>query len=115
MSESRAGAAAAVVAGKIYVCGGANGTQELRSTEQFNPFSLRWQRAPPMVDARRDMASVALAGKLYLCGGFGGALRSEGYGGAVRSEKGPLASVVRLDPLQETWEMLPSMLTSRTG
>jgi len=58
MAERRSAAAAAVVAGKLYVCGGFDGDVRLRSAERFDPDGGAWEPLPPMAERRSRVTSA---------------------------------------------------------
>lgn len=73
MSQCRARAAAAVVGGKFYVCGGRSGPGEiLSSAEKFDPEADSWEALPPMCGKRARGVAVATAGCIYVFGGDDG-------------------------------------------
>eukprot|EP00927_Polykrikos_kofoidii_P047849 TRINITY_DN42133_c0_g1_i1.p1 TRINITY_DN42133_c0_g1~~TRINITY_DN42133_c0_g1_i1.p1 ORF type:complete len:413 (+),score=76.48 TRINITY_DN42133_c0_g1_i1:179-1417(+) len=62
-------ACAAVVEGRIYVCGGW-GDVPLRSVERFHPSAGTWEAMPPLSVARWGAAAAVVTGKLHICGGL---------------------------------------------
>merc|ERR1712232_260763 len=62
MRCSRAHAASAVLSGKLYVCGGNDGSETLHTVERFNPLTTMWEDLPPMLGRRWIAAAVVLAG-----------------------------------------------------
>ena len=86
----RSDAAGAALGGKIYVVGGFDGANQLRSVERFNPRTGRWKkvvfcyhcigREEPlqvrsMHTARSGVAAAALDGSLFVVGGWDGTRR----------------------------------------
>jgi hypothetical protein len=74
MVQKRAGFAAAVVSGSLYVCGGYDGTDFLRSVERYFPETDtgQWETITPMFHCRHCPSAAAIDGRLYVCGGFNG-------------------------------------------
>jgi len=85
--------------GYIYICGGIDGSEVLRSVECLNMVANSWHPVPPMLERRRRGAAATIAGRLHVCGGWDGSQA--------------LNSVERYDPACGTWESLPSMLECR--
>lgn len=72
MSETRWSMACAVVASKLYVCGGSGGgAQRLSTAERFDAATGVWEPLPPMSQARWSAAVAVMSRKLYVCGGLG--------------------------------------------
>jgi len=69
MHQARAGAVAAVAAGKLHVCGGSDGLAHTTSVERFDPLGGSWQEMPPMFAGRSHAAAAGVDGALYVCGG----------------------------------------------
>jgi N-acetylneuraminic acid mutarotase len=72
MGEARAGFAAAVFGGQIFVLGGEiiiNDLNTLDSVEVYNPVSESWQPAPSMPFTLHGVPATALADSLYVLGG----------------------------------------------
>lgn len=76
MAEQRQGAAAGVLAGYVYVCGGNSGRHKWGSAERFDPLANggagAWETTSPMVERRKGAAASAIAGRLYVFGGHTG-------------------------------------------
>merc|ERR550534_2125411 len=79
----RAGAAAAVAGGKLYVLGGEASGHALRDVQRFDPVLGRWEAVAPML-AGRIRAAVCCGGYVYVLGGLDGSR--------------PLRSAERFDP-----------------
>jgi len=60
MLEARYAAAAASVGGQLYVAGGANVNQPLRSAERFDPATNSWYQLPPMSCVRVKPGAAAI-------------------------------------------------------
>merc|ERR1711933_241074 len=73
MATCRLEPAVAVVAGRIYVCGGRDGVRFLSSAERFDPSLGQWNALRPMSARRGAAAAAVLDGRLYVCGGHDGA------------------------------------------
>ncbi|CAE8583842.1 unnamed protein product [Polarella glacialis] len=112
MIARRCGAAAGVVAGMIYVCGGSvtpfsleddEDDVMLASAERLRPGASEWEALPEMQLARDGASAGVLGGKLYICGGRA-------------SSDLCLSSIERFDPkahLWEGWGVLPLMSQQR--
>jgi len=85
--------------GKLYVCGGHDGTHVLSSAECFNPASSSWEPLPPLRQQRYAAAAAALHGQLYVCGGHDGMQH--------------LGNAERFDPVVGSWEELPTLMLPR--
>jgi len=105
MLQRRAGAAAAAVAGRVYVCGGSDGAVELRTAERFDPLGAAWEPIAHM-SQRRDCAAAAnVNNRLYVCGGSRSGLRAAMIEDAAEC----------FDPQVGAWAPVPSMLEKRVG
>lgn len=100
MAEGRAGAAAAAISGRLYVCGGRSGGQSSRSTERFDPEAGTWECLAPMLVGRANAAYAVTGGRLYLFGGRGSGQR--------------LSSCEVFEPRRAEWMPLPAMSERRT-
>ncbi|CAE8595143.1 unnamed protein product, partial [Polarella glacialis] len=109
----RAGCAAAVLDGSLYLVGGdGSDFQTLSTVERLeSPQGGRgdltspgavWKSLPPMSARRAECGAAAVAGALYVVGG-------RDVDGA------PLASVERYRPSAGIWEAVPPMDTVRSG
>eukprot|EP00747_Dinoflagellata_sp_TGD_P008578 gnl/TRDRNA2_/TRDRNA2_118202_c3_seq1.p1 gnl/TRDRNA2_/TRDRNA2_118202_c3~~gnl/TRDRNA2_/TRDRNA2_118202_c3_seq1.p1 ORF type:complete len:138 (+),score=22.08 gnl/TRDRNA2_/TRDRNA2_118202_c3_seq1:3-416(+) len=67
MLEARSAAAAAEVAGKLYVCGGHGGRGGRRTAEVFDPTLRVWTQLPQMPYDFVGGWALGSANKLYLC------------------------------------------------
>ena len=88
--------------GKLYVCGGLDTREYLRTAECLDPASGSWESLPPMCQRRRGAAAAAISGRLYVCGGSSNGTDT-------------LNSAERFDPLFGVWEELPPMARRRRG
>ena len=91
MNEARMHFSTAVIAARLYVCGGIGQTSLLR----FDPEVGVWELLQPMLEARASGSVAVLHGQL---------------GG----NDSPLKSVERFDPAHNTWERLTSTSHART-
>lgn len=67
---ARFGAVAAVIAGKLYIVGGANrAIQALKTLQVYDPATDTWTELKPMSTARFFPAAGVIDGKLYVVGG----------------------------------------------
>lgn len=99
LSYGRQAAAAAVVAGKLVVCGGSAAPEPHRSVESLCPTSGVWEELPNMLEGRKGAVAAAVGGKLYVCGGTG----------VADGQRCVLQSMERFDPLMRDWEAFPSL------
>lgn len=99
LATARAGAAAAVVAGRLYVLGGEACGRALRDAHRFDPWTGAWERLPSMQVGRIRAGAVALGGYLYVFGGLDGAR--------------PLTSTERYCPRTRRWQALAAMQRPR--
>ena len=77
----------AVVADRLYVCGG----EDPSSVERFDPEAGVWELLQPMLEEHSCGAVSVLQGLLYLCGGMDGGTEEP-------------STVERFDPTRNTWE-----------
>jgi len=91
-------AAAAVLGGQLYICGGLNfdNVSSSNCVDRFDPDECYWESMPSMPDRRHGAASAVLDDRLYICGGA-----STGRSGL---------EVLSFDPKSGLWESLPPML-----
>lgn len=103
MAQRRAGFAAGVIDGVLYVCGGYDGASFLSSAERYlpDPGADSWEALEPMTRPRHCAAAASHGGRLYVCGGFNG--------------DGALGSCECYDPTAARWIVLPPMVTARHG
>jgi len=99
MGTPRAGAAAAAVAGRLYVLGGEVAGRALHDAQRFDPWMGVWESLPDMQSGRIRAAAVVLGGCLYLLGGLDGSK--------------PLRSTEQYDPQGRIWQGLPPMQRPR--
>ncbi|CAE8581898.1 unnamed protein product, partial [Polarella glacialis] len=101
MSERRWGMSSAVVAGKLYVCGGSGGgNNRLSTAECFDPCQEVWEPVPSMSEARWSAAVAVMFRRLYVCGGLGAGAQ-------------PLHTAECFDPVSGQWWPLPPMACGR--
>jgi len=102
MFSGRCSAAAAVVLGHLFLCGGSGeGARRLRITERFDPLTGEWTMCQAMTERRSNASCVVVAGKLYVCGGLG-----------ENSQR--LRTVERFDPHRNVWESVKAMTERRS-
>ncbi len=97
MIERRWGAAVALIADAIYVCGGDNVLGPVSSCERF--IWNRWTAVSSMRLKRGGLAMTAVDGELFAIGGWGGTNR--------------LRSVERFDPKSGQWQFVSPMHKGR--
>ncbi|MEK7767431.1 MAG: hypothetical protein AAB368_14470, partial [bacterium] len=99
MPTGRSGAAGGVIAGRLYVAGGYNGSYQT-ATHEYDPVGNAWTTKTAMTTARDQAGGAALGGKLYVMGGFNGAY---------------LASMAAYDPATNSWAAKASMSVARSA
>jgi len=104
MFAQRASATAAVLDGRLYVCGGVSGNEILSSVECFDPIAGCWAVEPWMRVGRFCAMAAAVAGHIFVFGGQSGAR----YSNSVES------SVEQLDPRRRSWMTLSPMQERRS-
>jgi len=104
-NKARGGHGSAVVGGKLYVVGGADGNlMTLPTMDMFDPGSGQWVPKTPMPTARSLAACVALGGKIYVIGG-----------GIYTGDYSGFRTVEVYDTSSGTWKQLADMPTGRWG
>lgn len=102
MNEGRQFAAAVSLNDKIFVFGGYDGHNVLRSCEVYNTKHNRWQYIASMCCSRMKHSAVVHAGKVYV------------VGGVSSNRTGPLLSSVECYlPEENRWASVPGMLNGR--
>lgn len=99
MQSARAGSAAAVVAGKLYIIGGEVCGRALKDVQRFDPWFGRWEMLPPMRQARIRAAATDSDACVFVLGGFDG--------------DQPLKCVECFDVQQLAWQEMPTMMHPR--
>lgn len=104
MLFARKCAAAGVIEGKLYVCGGFDATEQaLDLSECLDPrASTVWEALPLMLEPRAEPSSGVVGRRLYVCGGGGGLWVQ-------------LNSAEAFDPAEGSWQPLPPMREPRSG
>lgn len=109
MDLARGAAGTAVVAGKLYVAGGAPKTfgvsakgSPYGSMEIFDFETGEWSRGPDMPMPRHHLVATGLDGKLYVVGGRAGLLDTN-------NDIPPTGEFDRYDPKTGKWERLPEL------
>eukprot|EP00439_Symbiodinium_sp_Y106_P035612 s3443_g4.t1 len=100
---SRSDAVAAILQGRLYICGGQDGMGVLNSACRFHPApgGGDWEVLPSMWQGRWNATGGAVDGCLYVCGGA--------------DNSSPLNSSERFDPVNHAWEVMNPMLRQRSG
>jgi N-acetylneuraminic acid mutarotase len=107
----RCSAIAESVNGKIYVIGGLEpmengmGTRVTGRNEMYDPATNTWTERSPMPTPRSGGGAATYNGKIYV---GGGELQNRQLAAAFRA-------LEAYDPASNTWEILPSMPSSRHG
>eukprot|EP00929_Paragymnodinium_shiwhaense_P062316 TRINITY_DN31116_c0_g1_i2.p2 TRINITY_DN31116_c0_g1~~TRINITY_DN31116_c0_g1_i2.p2 ORF type:complete len:122 (-),score=11.42 TRINITY_DN31116_c0_g1_i2:520-885(-) len=71
MRQTRDNAAAAVVHGSLFVCGGIDDEgQVLSCVERFDLRARLWEAVAPLREARGNCWPAVLNGELWICGGW---------------------------------------------
>eukprot|EP00960_Hanusia_phi_P076885 768626-Hanusia_phi.AAC.3 len=94
--HARSGVRLAVLGDRLYAVGGFDG-KNVKSAL----WCLKWVEGPPLNHARRDHAMAVLDGVLYVAGGF--------------DSKHDLATVEKLDPKTNSWQLVAKMQKKRSG
>ncbi|KAK1336126.1 hypothetical protein QTO34_003926 [Cnephaeus nilssonii] len=81
-----------VLHGQLFVVGGFDGRQRLRSVERYDPFSNTWESAEPLLEAVSSAAVVPCAGRLYVIGG-------------ARQDNISTDKVQCFDPKEDRWSL----------
>ena len=128
--EPRSDAAGVALGGKIYVVGGFDGANQLRSVERFNPRTGRWKKVAlatnrreggncnlqvrSMGTARSGVAAAALDGSLFVVGGWDGTRRLR-TGEVINTHLLIANKHIEqvYDPATNRWRSLPKMNTPR--
>ena len=101
MISTRKQLAAAELGGKLYVCGGWDGSQYLRGVEFYEPGPKSWMQSSLMQVARGSFGLAAFNGELWAAGGYDGQRH--------------LASVERFNSSSQTWSSACPLITARSG
>jgi N-acetylneuraminic acid mutarotase len=92
-----------MVDGMVYAVGGWEGSQRLKTVEQYNPDTNTWKFVAPLKLAVTSPAVVAHGGTMYVTGG---AILEDGDG---------IELVQRYDPRRDAWTEVSPMLIPRSG
>ena len=87
--------------GKIYICGGFNGTLCLDSVEFYEPKTNSWTLIRPMSKRRSGHGLVNYKSCLYVVGGFDGEKR--------------LSDCEKFTPADDTWTKIANMNSTRSN
>ena len=101
MLSKRCRLGVAALNGKLYACGGYDGSVFLRTVECFDPLTNKWTFVAPMNVKRSRVALVTNCGKLYAIGGYDG-LKN-------------LNSVEVYEPEANTWTFAAAMCAHEGG
>lgn len=102
MNVGRKFAAAVLLNDKIFIFGGCDGHNVLRSCEVYDTERNRWQQISPMQCSRMKHSAVVHAGKVYIAGGV-----SSNRAGPI------LKSLECYIPEENHWTSAPDMLSGR--
>jgi len=114
-SLPRYNAVAAVLKGRVYICGGRASDEDLGSVERFNPKLREWESLPSMTQPRHHSAAAVLQGCLYVCGGVRFEEHFDLMAGGPSMYDEHLNCVERFDPDTAQWEVVASMVSTRSS
>lgn len=95
MTSRRCRLGVATLNGKLFACGGYDGTSFLRSVEVYDPTTDMWKTITPMNVKRSRVALTANMGKLFAIGGYDG--------------ESNLSTVEVYDPEKDSWSFVSSL------
>ena len=95
LPEAREDAAAAVLAGTIYLLGGIVGDSRINTVVAFDPEAGTWAAKAPMIESRSSHAAAVVGGKIYVIGGSSNGTRP--------------SSMEAYDPQTGVWTEMASM------
>ena len=72
MKQKRSGVKAAVLDNKLFVVGGWDGQNRMRSGEVYNPTKRQWEDLPEMIVPRSNYSLTVVDGQLLVAGGYDG-------------------------------------------
>ena len=101
MRMPRSGVKVVAMDGMLYVVGGWDGQQRLRSGEVYNPDTRVWSPLPDMKTPRSNHSLAVVQGRLVVMGGYQG----------IETTK----KVEVLDMSSNTWEEVGELSTSRSA
>lgn len=100
MRDRRSFPSAVVADDDMYVLGGYDGNDTLRTVECYNFNTLEWTQIPPMNTPRSNAGACVFNNKIYLVGGWDGI---------------SLNSVECYDIATRVWQRMPSLPRPTTG
>lgn len=101
MLSKRCRLGVATLGGKIYACGGYDGSAFLKSVECFDPVANKWSYVAPMNVTRSRVALVANMDRLWAIGGYDGMKN--------------LSTVEMYNPDADEWTFVASMESHEGG
>uniref|UniRef100_A0A8C9R0Y8 Kelch like family member 6 n=1 Tax=Scleropages formosus TaxID=113540 RepID=A0A8C9R0Y8_SCLFO len=106
----------AVLAGKVYVLGGFNGTQRHSSVETYDSFHNTWTEAAPLMLSVSSFATASHNNKLYVIGG-GPKCKMYKCCNLQRLHlcSGAMKALYCYNPLEDTWSMVTQFSHERAS
>ena len=75
INQARYNAFGAAMNGKVYIAGGCQGQEALKTCEVYNPLTNEWQLMPSLRTPRMSASMVCHEGRLYVLGGVNNSSR----------------------------------------
>ncbi|KAJ8959124.1 hypothetical protein NQ318_022381 [Aromia moschata] len=91
----------AMLGGKLFACGGYDGSSFLQTVEMYDPSTNKWTYVAPMNAQRSRVALTANMGKLWAVGGYDGISN--------------LVTVEVYDPKADKWTYAADMIAHEGG
>ncbi|MBK9167728.1 MAG: hypothetical protein IPM24_09720 [Bryobacterales bacterium] len=95
------GAAAAALAGRLYLTGGSDGSRPVPRLSSYDPSANEWTNLPDLPRGRWQHCAAAAGGRLYVAGGREGG-------------PDPVNSVVAYDPATRSWSPVAPLPVAAT-
>ena len=101
MKVARSGVKVVAMDSQLYVVGGWDGRQRLRSGEVYSPVTKQWTSLPDMNTPRSNHSMAVVQGMLVVMGGYNGTE--------------PTRRVEALDMISNTWKEVGELSTKRSA